>query len=244
MSRLRRSEAPGASARRLGVWPLTTSFNLPPARRDDRGEVKNSDNDGRRSTAWKRRRGRGVSSRDSGSAAEGTPKGLARPRSDSAPKGARGRLRRRTVRLKVRAAERLQGATSCARGEATQGWTPEPRGHHRSDNAARCGRGGRPPQGAARRAGAGVSADVRGGAARRSFSFPPGRLLAHVAPDGTGRPFSHERALSARRAVPGRFRAGAIGLRAQARVDASAGRRPSRLRQSAKANRRAAPGTR
>jgi hypothetical protein len=43
-----------------------------------------------------RRRGRGGSRRDSRSEAEGTPKGLARPRSDSAPKGARGRLRRST----------------------------------------------------------------------------------------------------------------------------------------------------
>lgn len=83
---------------------------------------------------------------DSRSAAEG-PEGLARPRSGSAPKGARGRLRRGTVRPR---SERPRGHGEPRRALAARPRTPrtrEPRGHHGSDDDARRGRGGRPPQG-------------------------------------------------------------------------------------------------
>src|SRR5437870_846845 len=75
--------------RPFGVWPFNDCPSAdPPARRATWGEEKTGD-DGRRPTSrsW-RRRGRGASRCDSRSEAEGTPKGLARPRSDSAPKGA------------------------------------------------------------------------------------------------------------------------------------------------------------
>src|SRR5438876_12120541 len=75
--------------RRFGVWPFNDCPSTdPPARRATWGGGEDS---GRRPKAYLvgRRRGRGVSRRDSRSEAEGTPKGLARPRSDSAPKGAR-----------------------------------------------------------------------------------------------------------------------------------------------------------
>src|SRR6185295_12753454 len=64
-----------------------------------------------------RRRGRGASRRDSRSEAEGTPKGLARPRSDSAPKGARGRLRGKNVRPTMVVADQHDCAVALRRGD-------------------------------------------------------------------------------------------------------------------------------
>src|SRR6266496_2928556 len=93
----RLAETPGGRRRDSGK----TAEGPPHIRRDDGAEA--------------------TSRRASRSAAEGTPKGLARPRSDSAPRGARGRLRRRTVRPRPGRRKRLRDATTCARGEATDG---------------------------------------------------------------------------------------------------------------------------
>src|SRR6266481_18851 len=97
-----------------------------------------------------------TSRRDSRGEAKGTPKGLARPRSASAPKGAPGRLRRRKAGPTSGRRDRPRGATICARGEPTPGWTQGAARHLSSDDDARRGRGGRPPLG-------GRSAGGRGG---------------------------------------------------------------------------------
>ena len=91
---------------------------------------------------------------------EGTPKGLARPRSAAGPRGARGRLRRRNVRPTVvvsvqgggtgRALMRLWGGghnrmalrRALAALDAFGAVLTESRGHLGSDEDARCGRGG------------------------------------------------------------------------------------------------------
>src|SRR5437899_7471341 len=92
----RLAETPGGRRRDSG----TTAEGPPHVRRDDGAET--------------------TSRRASRSAAEGTPKGLARPRSDSAPEehpsGFEG-----DGQAKLRAAERPRDATTCARGEATNG---------------------------------------------------------------------------------------------------------------------------
>src|SRR6266850_7417825 len=80
--------------RRFGVWPLTTALRPTPRLEEPPGGEEKTQERRPKAYLVGRRRGRGVSRRDSRSEAEGTPKGLARPRSDSAPKGARGRLRR------------------------------------------------------------------------------------------------------------------------------------------------------
>jgi hypothetical protein len=147
--------------RRFGVWPLTTSFDLPPARRDNRGEEKvpmtaaegrphvrgdDGDEAGAGVTAGAKRREprRGWRAR-----------GATRP-----PKEHPGDFEEDGQAVpvwSVRVAERPRGASTCARGERTPGWTNEaPRAPAIRDEVARRRRGGRLPQGAARRVGAGA----------------------------------------------------------------------------------------
>jgi hypothetical protein len=95
MSRMRRPRRPGRFGLAVsGIAPKTTSFD-PPLRKKSGGR--------RRTWATTAEGqphvrgdvgGGGVSRRDSRSEAEGTPEGLARPRSAGGPGGARGRLRR------------------------------------------------------------------------------------------------------------------------------------------------------
>ena len=141
----------GASASSSRGLAFNDFLRPPPGSKSHLGGGEGLRNDGRRPTSrpW-RRRGRGGSRRDSRSEAEGTPKGLARPRSDSAPKGARGRLRRRTVRPAGQGGGTATWRYRCALAarRPTAGPT-EPRGHLGSDDDARRGRGGRPLRGRA-----------------------------------------------------------------------------------------------
>jgi len=89
---------------------------------------------------------------DSRSEAEGSPKGLARPRSAGVPGVARGRLRRRTVRPSV--GRLVQGGGTAARRDLVRSRRRDPRlvksGAARApslDAGARRGRGGRPLRG-------------------------------------------------------------------------------------------------
>src|SRR5207244_2527 len=94
MSRMRHSGWPGRFGLAVsGIAPKTTSFD-PPLRKKSGGRRRNST-----TTAEGQPHvrgdvgGGGVSRRASRSEAEGTPKGLARPRNAGGPGGARGRLR-------------------------------------------------------------------------------------------------------------------------------------------------------
>jgi hypothetical protein len=148
--------------RRFGVWPLTTSFDLPPARRDNRGEEKVP-----MTAAEGRPHVRGD---DGDEAGAGVTAGAKRrePRrgwraraATRPPKEHPGDFDRRTVRPAW--VGLVQGGGTAAWRFDVRSRRGDPRlnlrsreGHPRSDDDARCGRGGRPPQGAARRVGAGA----------------------------------------------------------------------------------------
>src|SRR6266496_6561179 len=120
-----------------GSPPKTTSFDLPPARRDPRGEEKGLRDDGRRPTSRpSRRRGRGDEQACQPERSGGNPEGagapaqrLGPPRSTRAASKEDGQARQGGGNGRVALRRALAARPSTA-------WTWEPRGHLRSDQDA------------------------------------------------------------------------------------------------------------